>query len=422
VTLDYRISIIKIGPWRALNVAIDRTVSSSGVAPGAAEVLRVFLKLGLTSFGGPVAHLGYFRDEFVVRRKWLDEANYVDIIALCQFLPGPASSQVGITIGMLRAGLPGALCAWLGFTAPSAVALILFGYGVTVFGDPSHSAWLHGLMIVAVAVVAQAVWGMARTLCPDRERVTLAIGAAVLALVLPSTVAQIAIIILGGVIGLFWLPAARENEVAHLAVPFGRRIAIGALTIFFTLLIGLPLLASATGDQAVKLVDSFYRSGSLVFGGGHVVLPLLQQEVVPRGWISNDAFLAGYGAAQAVPGPLFTFAAYLGTAMGPRPNGWLGGLICLVAIFLPSFLLLIGALPFWNDLRGQSVAQSGLKGINAAVVGLLLAALYTPIWISSITRPFDFATALAAFLLLVFWRVPPWVVVVLGALVAAGAA
>jgi chromate transporter len=235
-------------------------------------------------------------------------------------------------------------------------------------------------------------------------------------------VAQIAIIILGGVIGLFWLPAARENEVAHLAVPFGRRIAIGALTIFFTLLIGLPLLASATGDQAVKLVDSFYRSGSLVFGGGHVVLPLLQQEVVPRGWISNDAFLAGYGAAQAVPGPLFTFAAYLGTAMGLRPNGWLGGLICLVAIFLPSFLLLIGALPFWNDLRGQSVAQSGLKGINAAVVGLLLAALYTPIWISSITRPFDFATALAAFLLLVFWRVPPWVVVVLGALVAAGAA
>jgi chromate transporter len=405
-----------------LNVAIDRTVSSSRVAPGAAEVLRVFLKLGLTSFGGPVAHLGYFRDEFVVRRKWLDEANYVDIIALCQFLPGPASSQVGITIGMLRAGLPGALCAWLGFTAPSAVALILFGYGITVFGDPSHSAWLHGLMIVAVAVVAQAVWGMARTLCPDRERVTLAIGAAVLALVLPSTVAQIAIIILGGVIGLFWLPAARENEVAHLAVPFGRRIAIGALTIFFTLLIGLPLLASATGDQAVKLVDSFYRSGSLVFGGGHVVLPLLQQEVVPRGWISNDAFLAGYGAAQAVPGPLFTFAAYLGTAMGPRPNGWLGGLICLVAIFLPSFLLLIGALPFWNDLRGQSVAQSSLKGINAAVVGLLLAALYTPIWTSSITRPFDFATALAAFLLLVFWRVPPWVVVVVGALVAAGAA
>jgi chromate transporter len=406
----------------ALNVAIDRTVSSSRFAPAAAEVLRVFLKLGLTSFGGPVAHLGYFRDEFVVRRKWLDEANYVDIVALCQFLPGPASSQVGITIGILRAGLPGGLCAWLGFTAPSAVALILFGYGVTVFGDPSHSAWLHGLMIVAVAVVAQAVWGMARSLCPDRERVTLATGAAVLALVLPSTAGQIGIIILGGTIGLFWLPAARENEVAHLAVPFGRGIAIGALIVFFTLLIGLPVLASASGDQAVKLIDSFYRSGSLVFGGGHVVLPLLQQEVVPSGWISNDAFLAGYGAAQAVPGPLFTFAAYLGTAMGPRPNGWLGGLICLVAIFLPSFLLLIGALPFWNDLRRQSIARSVLKGINAAVVGLLLAALYTPIWTSSISRPFDFATALVAFLLLVFWRVPPWVVVVLGALVAAGAA
>jgi len=402
-------------------VAIDRTVSSSRFASAAAEVLRVFLKLGLTSFGGPVAHLGYFRDEFVVRRKWLDEASYVDIVALCQFLPGPASSQVGITIGILRAGLPGALCAWLGFTAPSAVALILFGYGVTVFGDPSHSAWLHGLMIVAVAVVAQAVWGMARSLCPDRERVTLAIGAAVLALVLPTTVAQIGIIILGGIIGLFWLPAAPENEVAHLAVPLGRGIAIGALIVFFALLIGLPLLASASGDQTVKLVDSFFRSGSLVFGGGHVVLPLLQQEVVPRGWISNESFLAGYGAAQGVPGPLFTFAAYLGSAMGPRPNGWLGGLICLVAIFLPSFLLLIGALPFWNDLRSQRVAQSALKGINAAVVGLLLAALYAPIWTSSIARPFDFATALAAFLLLVFWSVPPWVVVVLGALVAAGA-
>jgi chromate transporter len=424
--LDYRISIVKIEQWRALNLAIERTVSSSRSVPAAAEVLRVFLKLGLSSFGGPIAHLGYFRDEFVVRRKWLDESNYVDIVALCQFLPGPASSQVGITIGILRAGLPGAFCAWLGFTAPSAVALILFGYGVTVLGDPSRSAWLHGLMIVAAAVVAQAVWGMARSLCPDRERVTLAIGAAVLALVLPlalpSTVVQVGTIILGGIIGLFWLPAAPENEVAHLAVPLGRGTAIVALGVFFILLIGLPVLASASGDQAVRLVDSFYRSGSLVFGGGHVVLPLLQQEVVPRGWISNDAFLAGYGAAQAVPGPLFTFAAYLGSAMAPRPNGWLGGLICLIAIFLPSFLLLVGALPFWNDLRSQSVAQSGLKGINAAVVGLLLAALYMPIWTSTITRPFDFATALVAFLLLVFWKVPPWVVVMLGALVTGGAA
>jgi chromate transporter len=407
-------------------LAIERTVSSSRFVPAAVEVLRVFLKLGLTSFGGPVAHLGYFRDELVVRRKWLDEANYVDIVALCQFLPGPASSQVGITIGILRAGLPGAFCAWLGFTAPSAGALILFGYGVTVFGDQSRSAWLHGLMIVAAAVVAQAVWGMARSLCPDRERVTLAIGAAVLALVLPSalpsTAVQVGTIILGGIIGLFWLRAAPENEVAHLAVPFGRGMALGALAVFFILLIGLPVLAGVSGDQTLNLFDSFYRSGSLVFGGGHVVLPLLQQEVVPRGWISNDAFLAGYGAAQAVPGPLFTFAAYLGTAMAPRPNGWLGGLLCLVAIFLPSFLLLVGALPFWNDLRRQSVAQSGLKGINAAVVGLLLAALYTPIWTSTITRPFDFATALVAFLLLVFWKVPPWVVVVLGALVTGGAA
>lgn len=403
-------------------MAVGRTVSCSRLGLAAGEVLRVFLKLGLTSFGGPVAHLGYFRDEFVVRRKWLDESSYVDIVALCQFLPGPASSQVGITIGILRAGLLGALCAWLGFTAPSAVALILFGYGATAYGDPSHSTWLHGLLIVAVAVVAQAVWGMGRSLCPDRARVTLAIGAAVLALVLPSTVTQIGIILLGGMIGLIWLPSALENEVTHLAVPFGRGIAIGALAVFFALLIGLPVLANASGDQTVKLIDSFYRSGSLVFGGGHVVLPLLQQEVVPRGWVSNDAFLAGYGAAQAVPGPLFTFAAYLGTVMRPPPNGWVGGLICLVAIFLPSFLLLIGVLPFWNDLRKQHLAQSGLKGINAAVVGLLVAALYTPIWTSSITRPFDFAAALVAFLLLVFWKVPPWVVVVLGALAAAGAA
>jgi chromate transporter len=405
-----------------LILTIDKAHSSSSFVPAAAEVLRIFFKLGLTSFGGPVAHLGYFRDEFVVRRKWLDESSYVDIVALCQFLPGPASSQVGITIGILRAGLPGALSAWLGFTAPSTMALILFGYGVTHFGNVSQRAWLHGLMIVAVAVVAQAVWGMARSLCPDRERVTLAVSAAVLALGLPSTVAQIGVIVVGGIIGLFWLPADPEEEVAHLTIPFGRGIATGALAVFFALLIGLPLLASAADNQAIKLVDSFYRSGSLVFGGGHVVLPLLQQEVVPRGWISNESFLAGYGAAQAVPGPLFTFAAYLGTAMGPRPNGWLGGLICLVAIFLPSFLLLIGALPFWNDLRKRSAAQSGLKGINAAVVGLLLAALYKPVWTSSIGGPFDFAMALVAFLLLVFWKVPPWVVVVLGALVASGIA
>lgn len=388
----------------------------------AAQVFTAFLKLGLTSFGGPIAHLGYFRDEFVARRKWLDEASYADVVALCQFLPGPASSQVGITIGMLRAGLPGALLAWVGFTAPSAIAMVLFGYGVTAFGDLGHAAWLHGLKIVAVAVVAQAVWGMAQSLCPDRARVTLAIGAAVLALLLPSAVGQVGVIVLGALIGWRLLPSNPGKSSIALHVPLSRRAGIAALVAFVILLIGLPLLAGASQNHTLQLIDAFYRSGSLVFGGGHVVLPLLQQEVVPPGWISNDGFLAGYGAAQAVPGPLFTFAAYLGTAMQPAPNGWLGALICLIAIFLPSFLLLFGALPFWNSLRQRADVQSALAGINAAVVGLLLAALYTPVWTSAIGGPADFAIAAVAFLMLVFWKVPPWLVVVLGALARVGVA
>ena len=385
-------------------------------------MFAAFLKLGVTSFGGPIAHLGYFRHEFVTRRKWLDEPSYADIVALCQFLPGPASSQVGITIGLLRAGLAGALAAWVGFTAPSALAMIAFGYGVTAFGDLGHAAWLHGLKIVAVAVVAQAVWGMAQSLCPDRPRVTLAIGAAVLTLLLPSAVGQVGVIALGALIGWWWLPGDAGKNVNAIHVPLSRRAGFAAFAIFVVLLILLPLAAGATQVHAIGLIDAFYRSGSLVFGGGHVVLPLLQQEVVPPGWISNDAFLAGYGAAQAVPGPLFTFAAYLGTAMQPSPNGWLGALICLVAIFLPSFLLLFGALPFWNDLRQRADIQSALRGVNAAVVGLLLAALYTPVWTSAIGTPVDFAIAAVAFLLLVFWKVPPWLVVVLGALASAGAA
>jgi chromate transporter len=381
-----------------------------------AEVFAAFLKLGLTSFGGPIAHLGYFRDEFVTRRRWLDEASYVDIVALCQFLPGPASSQVGITLGLLHGGLAGALAAWLGFTGPSALAMILFGYGVGAFGDLGHAAWLHGLKIVAVAVVAQAVWGMARSLCPDRERITLAIGAAVLTLFLPSAIAQIGVIVLGALIGWWFLPSDAGARTMHLHISLSRRTGIVSLALFFVLLVGLPLLAAAAHNHTIGLIDAFYRSGALVFGGGHVVLPLLQQEVVPSGWISNDGFLAGYGAAQAVPGPLFTFAAYLGTAMQPAPNGLLGGLICLIAIFLPSFLLLFGALPFWNDLRKRTDIQSALKGINAAVVGLLLAALYTPVWTSAINGPSDFAIGLVAFLSLVFWKAPPWLVVVLGAL------
>ena len=396
---------------------VERARLSARFTPGpAVEVLRIFFRLGLTSFGGPVAHLGYFRDEFVARRGWLDEPTYADIVALCQFLPGPASSQVGMTIGMLRAGLFGAFCAWLGFTTPSAVALILFAYGITKVGDLSQAAWLHGLKIVAVAVVAQAVWGMARSLWADRERVSLGIGAAVLALALPSTMMQLGIIVLGGLIGWCWLPAPANKEWAPTVVPVSRRLGIVALAVFVALLLGLPVVANGSTHQAIKLFDSFYRSGSLVFGGGHVVLPLLQHEVVPTGWISDDAFLAGYGAAQAVPGPLFTFAAYLGAAMRLSPNGWVGGLLCLLAIFLPSFLLLTGMLPFWDDVRKQSAVQSALQGVNAAVVGLLLAALYTPVFTGAIKGPTDFIVAILAILLLAFWNVPPWLVVGLGAL------
>ena len=380
------------------------------------EVLRIFLRLGLTSFGGPVAHLGYFRAEFVERRRWLDEPTYADIAALCQFLPGPASSQVGISIGILRAGLPGALFAWLGFTMPSAMAMILFGYGVTKFGNLGDSAWLHGLKIVAVAVVAQAVWAMARNLCPDRERATIAVGAAMLVLAIPSAPGQIGAIAAGALIGWGLLRSAAQVQLRDsLTVPLPRAWSVAALVLFVGLLIGLPVLAGAVSTQSVALFASFYRSGSLVFGGGHVVLPLLQAAVVPPGWVTNDAFLAGYGAAQAVPGPLFTFAAYLGTVMGPAPHGWLGGLLCLVAIYLPSFLLVIGALPFWDALRRRAAVRSALSGVNAAVVGLLLAALYRPVWTSAIFGPADFAIGILAFLLLTLWAAPPWLVVIFGA-------
>jgi chromate transporter len=380
-------------------------------------VFLVFLRLGLTSFGGPIAHLGFFRSEFVDRRRWVDETHYADVVALSQFLPGPASSKVGIILGVMRAGIPGALAAWLGFTLPSALALILFGYGVTAFGNLAGADWLHGLKIVAVAVVAQAVWGMAKNLCPDRERLAIAGAAAVLTLAVPSTIGQVSAIVLGGLVGWWHLP----GEVVPL-IPLPLRISrlwsIGSIALFFGLLIGLPLVAVSTGNHSIALFDAFYRSGSLVFGGGHVVLPLLQAATVQPGWVDNDAFLAGYGAAQAVPGPLFTFAAYLGTVMGPSPNGWLGGLICLFGIFLPSFFLAIGPLPFWNWLRQHPGMRSVLKGVNAAVVGLLLAALYTPVWTSAIHASSDFAIGLVALLLLMFWAAPPWLVVGLGAIAA----
>ena len=384
------------------------------------EVLSVFLKLGLTSFGGPVAHLGYFRDELVVRRKWLGDSAYADLVALCQFLPGPASSQVGIAIGLSRAGLRGAFAAWLGFTLPSALAMILFAYGVDALGDTAGAGWLRGLKIVAVAVVANAVWGMARTLSPDRERATLAVVAAAIVLFWPTSLGQIGAILLGAVTGAVLMRGASSPGKTHLAVPISRRGAVLSLALFFALLLGLPILAAASDSMALRLLDSFYRAGSLVFGGGHVVLPLLQAEVVDPGWVTRDAFVAGYGAAQAVPGPLFTFAAYLGAVLIPQPDGVAGGFLCLIAIFLPSFLLVVGTLPFWDALRRRPQAQAALRGVNAAVVGLLLAALYDPVWTSGIRAPADFALAAAALLLLAFWKVPPWLVVLVTAV--AGAA
>jgi chromate transporter len=380
------------------------------------EVFLAFLKLGLTSFGGPVAHLGYFRNEFVERRHWLDEHTYADLVALCQFLPGPASSQVGIAIGIMRASYLGALAAWIAFTLPSAAALVLFAYGTATLGSALGSGWLHGLKVAAVAVVALAVLGMARSLAPDRERATLAVAAAVIVLAVPSAWGQIGAILLGGVIGFAFLRTDAPVNAARISFATSRPIGIIALALFAGLLIALPLAAANSMDQALKLFDAFYRAGSLVFGGGHVVLPLLQAAVVPPGWVGNDAFLAGYGAAQAVPGPLFTFAAYLGAVMGPAPNGLAGAALCLVAIFLPSFLLVIGALPFWEALRSKPAAQAMLKGVNAAVVGLLLAALYQPVWTVGILNARDFALATVAFLLLFLWRVPPWLVVALCAI------
>jgi chromate transporter len=379
------------------------------------EVLVVATRLGLTSFGGPIAHLGYFHEEYVKRKKWIDEQTYADLVALCQFLPGPASSQVSIAIGIARAGLPGGLAAWLGFTLPSALALIAFGFGIGAFTGAADAGWLHGLKVVAVAVVAQAVWAMARSLCPDRERASVAILASIVTLAWPTAVGQISSIALAGLVGLAIFPGATGSSLSHVRFPVGKKTGLGAWIIFFTLLLGLPLLRQMAPSHALEVFDSFFRVGSLVFGGGHVVLPLLQAEVVGPGWVTNEQFVAGYGAAQAVPGPLFTFSAYLGTVMGAEPNGWTGALIALVAIFFPSFLLVTGALPFWDILRSVPVFQSALKGINAAVVGLLLAAFYNPVWTSAISKPLDFGLAILAFGLLAFWKLPPWLVVVLTA-------
>jgi len=375
-------------------------------------VFLIFLKLGLTSFGGPVAHLGYFRDEFVLRRKWLTERSYGDLVALCQFLPGPASSQVGIALGLSRSGYAGALAAWIGFTLPSAIALILFALGLGHYGDRVPPGALHGLKVAAVAVVAQAVWGMARNLCPDTPRITIMALATCAVLLAPSAVGQLGVILVAALIGLLLLKPEVGTDQDPLPIMVRRPMAFFWLILFFSLLIGLPLLAMLIPSQTLALVDTFYRTGSLVFGGGHVVLPLLQAEVAPAGWVDNDTFLAGYGAAQAIPGPLFTFAAFLGAAMDQTPGGWLGGVICLLAIFAPSFLLVMAVLPFWESLRRNAHTQAALLGINASVVGLLLAALYQSVWSSAIHAPQDFGLALLALVALMFWKLPPWLVVI----------
>lgn len=375
-------------------------------------VFLIFLRLGLTSFGGPIAHLGYFRTEFVTERKWLTEEAYADLVALCQFLPGPASSQVGIALGFFRSGHIGALAAWAGFTLPSAVALILCALGMLAYGDLMPSGLLHGLKVVAVAVVAQALWGMARQLCPDAQRILIMAAAASVVLLMPSAWGQVAVILMAALVGILVLKPRPQMAQSHSLVTMRPPLGLFWLLLFFALLLGLPLLSVIFPGQSLSMLDAFYRAGALVFGGGHVVLPMLQAEVVPPGWVGDDAFLAGYGLAQAVPGPLFTFAAFLGASMNQAPSGWLGGLLCLLAIFAPSFLLVLGALPFWESLRPHARVQAALSGINAAVVGLLLAAFYQPVWMSGIQAPRDFALAILALGALMVWRLPPWLVVI----------
>ncbi|SNT20144.1 chromate efflux transporter [Tropicimonas sediminicola] len=382
------------------------------------EVFAAFLKLGLTSFGGPIAHLGYFRDELVTRRGWLDDHAYADLVALCQFLPGPASSQVGFALGMMRAGWLGALAAFTAFTLPSALLLLAFALSASAISGPLGTGILHGLKIVAVAIVAQAVWGMARTLCPDRARTGIAVGAVALLAFLPGAIGMVAAIAFGALAGLAFGRGSGAPLGGHLSMPVRNAQAGVAIATFLALLLLMPLAAS--WSQALAVFDSFYRAGALVFGGGHVVLPLLQAETVAPGWVTPDAFLAGYGAAQAVPGPLFTFAAYLGAVLGPAPNGVAGAAIALVAVFLPGFLILVGVLPFWDRFRSMAAAQSLMQGANAAVVGILGAALYDPVFTSAIGGMKDFALALACFVLLTIWKAPPWAVVIVAA--AGGAA
>jgi chromate transporter len=405
-------------PFRSAQTAAAASPGQVGATHSPLEILLIFLRLGCTCFGGPIAHLGYFRTELVERRQWLTERAYVDLVALAQFLPGPASSQTGFGIGLMRGGLLGGLAAWTGFTMPSAILMVLFAYGAGTISD-SHSGagLLHGLKLVAVAIVAQAVMGMARSLCPDRVRASIATVALIVMLLAPWSVFQIGTIVVGGLAG--WILCRGDADTApdSIAMPVSRKAGIACLAAFFVLLAFafLPVRAGA-----LALFDAFYRSGALVFGGGHVVLPLLRNAVVVPGWVSDNTFLAGYGAAQAVPGPLFTFSAYLGAVAGIPPGGIAGAAIALVAIFVPGILCLLGTLPFWHALRSKPAAQAAMRGTNAAVVGLLGAALYNPVWTSAVQSPADFAVAATGFVLLIVWRAPPLVVVLLSA--AAGVA
>lgn len=375
------------------------------------EILIISSRLGLSSFGGPVAHLGYFHNEYIRRRKWLDEKSYADLVALCQCLPGPASSQVGIGIGVMRAGVLGGIVSFIGFTLPSVIALIVFALILQGL-DVADAGWIHGLKIVAVAVVAHAILGMAQKLTPDVKRKTVALLALVATLLWQTAFTQVGVILAAAVLGFLLYKQHRDTEDADIRVPISKGFATVCLSLFFGLLILLPILREVTAIDWIAMFDSFYRSGSLVFGGGHVVLPLLEREFVPTGWLSEEAFLAGYGAAQAVPGPLFTFAAYLGAVM----NGWAGGLLATAAIFLPAFLLIFGALPFWDALRRNPKIKGALMGVNAAVIGILISAFYHPIFTSSILAPIDFAFAAILFSMLVYWKLPPWIVVLTGAI------
>ncbi len=375
------------------------------------EIFLVSTRLGLTSFGGPTAHLGYFYEEYVRRRKWMDEKSYADLVALCQFLPGPASSQVGIGIGVMRAGVLGGIISFIGFTMPSVVALILFALLLTGF-DSGNAGWIHGLKIVAVAVVAQAIIGMAKNLTPDLKRKAIALSALIGTLLWQTAFTQVGVILIAAFVGFLLFKRHKENDVVSSQFSIAKSVSVICLLLFFSLLFLLPVIREVTGSHWVAMFDSFYRSGALVFGGGHVVLPLLEQEFVPTGWISEESFLAGYGATQAVPGPLFTFAAYLGTVM----KGWQGGLVATIAVFLPAFLVILGALPFWDSLRSNPKIMGAIMGVNAAVIGILISAFYFPIWTSSILTPVDFALAAVLFSMLAYWKLPPWIIVVTGAI------